>query len=171
MLKQWAVGSFFLRKYSRRANRSPQKFTFFIKTSKWEKWWSWWLRMTNAFILHNLLWKVQKSLAANREGSCKVCYHDVTYWQDLMQLYGLVLRIAHGKNGLGQLAVHKNILWCGVTELRLKVVLLKTNMALRRWVLAFTQNYPLNLTSFFLKKNFRIRWILLKRDYGWVYVG
>ncbi len=71
MLKQWAVGSFFLRKYSRRAHKDPQKFFFFIKTSKWVKWWSWWLRMTNAFILCNLLWKVQKSLAANREGSFK----------------------------------------------------------------------------------------------------
>ncbi len=42
---------------------------FFIKTSNWEKWWSWWLRMTNAFILCNLLWKVKKRLAVNREGS------------------------------------------------------------------------------------------------------
>ncbi len=33
-----------------------------IKTSKWEKWWSWWLRITNAFILCNLLWKIQKVL-------------------------------------------------------------------------------------------------------------
>ncbi len=47
----------------------PQKFIFFIITSTWEKWWSWWLRMTNVFILCNLLWKVQKRLAANREGS------------------------------------------------------------------------------------------------------
>ncbi len=46
-----------------------KSFFFFIKTSKWEKWWSWWLRITNAFILCNLLWKVQKNLAANREGS------------------------------------------------------------------------------------------------------
>ncbi len=68
MLKRWAVGSFFSRKYSRRAHRDPQKFVFF-KTSKWEKWCSWRLRMTNAFILCNLLWKVQKGLAANREGS------------------------------------------------------------------------------------------------------
>ncbi len=69
MLKQWAVWSFFLWKYSRRAHRDPQKFIFFIKTIKWEKWWSWWLRMTNAFILCNLLWNVQKHLAVNREGS------------------------------------------------------------------------------------------------------
>ncbi len=69
MLKQWAVGSFFLQKYSRRAHRDPQKFFFFIKTGNWKKWWSWWLRMTNAFILCNLLWKVQKSLAVKREGS------------------------------------------------------------------------------------------------------
>ncbi len=53
-------------------NKSSQGLTkviFFTKTSKWEKWWSWWLRMTNTFILCNLLWKVQKSLAANRKGS------------------------------------------------------------------------------------------------------
>ncbi len=34
-----------------------------------------WLRITNAFILCDLLWKVQKSYAANREGSFK---YDVT---------------------------------------------------------------------------------------------
>ncbi len=60
---------FFSRKYSKRAQRDPQNLFFFIKTSKWEKWWSWWLRMTNAFILCNLLWKVQKSLRVNREVS------------------------------------------------------------------------------------------------------
>ncbi len=31
-----------------------------------------WLRMTNAFILCDLIWKVQKSHAANREGSFNV---------------------------------------------------------------------------------------------------
>ncbi len=31
-----------------------------------------WLRMTNAFILYDLLWKAQKSHAANREGSFKL---------------------------------------------------------------------------------------------------
>ncbi len=30
-----------------------------------------WLRMTNAFILSDLIWQVQKSHAANREGSFK----------------------------------------------------------------------------------------------------
>ncbi len=30
-----------------------------------------WLRMTNAFILCELVWKVQKSHATNREGSFK----------------------------------------------------------------------------------------------------
>ncbi len=35
-----------------------------------------WLRMTNAFILSDLVWKVQKSHAANREGSFNkyVCF-------------------------------------------------------------------------------------------------
>ncbi len=78
MLKQWAVGSFFSWKYSRRAHRDPQKF---IKTIKWEKWWSWWLRMTNVFILCNVLWKVQKSLAANREGSFKYPILQQQLWQ------------------------------------------------------------------------------------------
>ncbi len=67
-VEKWAAESFFSRKYSRRAHRDPPKFIFFIKTNKWGKWWSWWLRITNAFILCNLLWKVQKSLAVNREG-------------------------------------------------------------------------------------------------------
>ncbi len=31
-----------------------------------------WLRMTSAFILCDLLWKVQKNNAANREGSIKL---------------------------------------------------------------------------------------------------
>ncbi len=68
---------FFSRKYSRRAHRDPQKFFFYHK-NKWEKWWSWWLRMTNAFILCYLLWKVQKSLAANRKGSFKCHGNQVT---------------------------------------------------------------------------------------------
>ncbi len=81
MLKQWAVGNYFLRKYSRRAHRDPQKFFFiFIKSSKWENWWSWWFRMTNAFILCNLLRKVQKSLAANRESSFKEMLRVTNMW-------------------------------------------------------------------------------------------
>ncbi len=78
MLTRCTVGSFFSCKYSRRAHRDPQQFFFFIKTNKWETWWSWWLTMTNAFILCNLLGKVQKSLAANREGCFKhglICQH------------------------------------------------------------------------------------------------
>ncbi len=89
MLNQWAMGSFFSRKYSRRAHRDPQKFIFFITTSKWEKWWSRWLRMTNAFILCNLLWKVQKCPAGNREGSFKLSWdsHNVrTTWNTWIYL-------------------------------------------------------------------------------------
>ncbi len=67
-----SCGEFFLTKILQKSSQGPQKVPFFIKTSKWEKWWSWWLRMTNAFILCNLLWKVQKSLAANREGSFNI---------------------------------------------------------------------------------------------------
>ncbi len=66
-----SCGEFFLAKILQKSSSLPTKFIFFIKTSKWEKWWSWWLRMTNAFILCNLLWKVQKSLSPNREGSLK----------------------------------------------------------------------------------------------------
>ncbi len=54
-----------------KGSQGPTK-VFFIKTSKWEKWWSCWLRMINAFILCNLLWKVQKRLAANRERSFQI---------------------------------------------------------------------------------------------------
>ncbi len=80
MLKWWAVGSLFSQQYSRRAHKDPQKFYFFIKTSKWEKWWSGWHRITNAFILCNLLWKVQKSFAANREGIFKeLCINIIFY--------------------------------------------------------------------------------------------
>ncbi len=79
LIEQWAVGSFFLWKYSRRAYRDPQKvIVFSLKTSKWEKWWSWWLRMANAFILCYLLWKVQKCLAANREGSFNECMSPIS---------------------------------------------------------------------------------------------
>ncbi len=84
-------------KYSRRAHRDPQTISFFIKTSKWEKWWSWWLRMTNAFILCNLLWKVLKSLAANREGSFKQCCKQ-THPQTLVVCWAsqyLIILIVH----------------------------------------------------------------------------
>ncbi len=65
-----SCGEFFLAKILQKSSQGPTKVHFFHKkTSKWEKWLSWWLRMTNAFILCNLLWKVQKGLAANREGS------------------------------------------------------------------------------------------------------
>ncbi len=64
-----SCGEFFLTK--KELTGAHKSSFFFIKTSKWEKWWSWWLRMTNAFILRNLFWKVQKNLAANREGNFK----------------------------------------------------------------------------------------------------
>ncbi len=69
MLKRWAVGSFYLAKILQKISQRPPKVNFFHKNKSEEKWWSWWLRMTNAFILCNLLWKVQKNLAANRECS------------------------------------------------------------------------------------------------------
>ncbi len=42
-----------------------------------------WLRMTDAFILCDLVWKVQKSHTVNREGSFKLAEHwsyDVYHW-------------------------------------------------------------------------------------------
>ncbi len=75
-----SCGEFFLARILQKSSQGPTKVLFFlIKTSKWEKWWSWWLRMTNAFILCNLLWKVQKRLTVNREGSFNVC---VQGWED-----------------------------------------------------------------------------------------
>ncbi len=60
------------RKYSRRLYRNPQKFIFSILTSKLG-------RMTNACILCDLLWKVQKSHVANREGSFNTDSSDFTF--------------------------------------------------------------------------------------------
>ncbi len=40
-----------------------------------------WLRMTNAFILYDLVWKVQKSHAANREGSFNHAYKWDNWWK------------------------------------------------------------------------------------------
>ncbi len=66
-------GEFFSWKYSRRPHRHQQRFIFFTykqvsgRSSNHE-----WLRMTNPFILCDLLWKVQKCHAANRKGSFKV---------------------------------------------------------------------------------------------------
>ncbi len=75
MLKQWAVGSSFLTKILQQSSQWHTKVHFFHK-NKWEKWWSRRLTMTNAFILCNLLWKVQKRLAANKESSfsCGICH-------------------------------------------------------------------------------------------------
>ncbi len=74
-----SCGEFFLTKILQKSSQGPTKVLFFIKTSKWEKWWWGWLRMTNAFILCNLLWKVQKSLAVNREGRFNKPYNQSNY--------------------------------------------------------------------------------------------
>ncbi len=50
--------SFFSRKYFRRPHRHPQKLIFYISGRKGDHEW---LRMTNAFILCDLVWNVQKS--------------------------------------------------------------------------------------------------------------
>ncbi len=51
-----------------------KNYLFSIKTSMWEKWWLSWLKMANGFILCDLLWKVQKSHAVNREGSFNIIF-------------------------------------------------------------------------------------------------
>ncbi len=77
ILKRWAVGSFFSRKYSRRAHRDPQKFFFFIKTSKWEKWWSLWLRMTNAFILYVIYCEKFRKVLQRIENVALICSYNL----------------------------------------------------------------------------------------------
>ncbi len=68
-------GVFFLQIYSRRSHRDLQKFIFFpYKQVSGRNGDHEWLRMTNAFILCDLLWKVQKGHVANREGSFKLPY-------------------------------------------------------------------------------------------------
>ncbi len=62
-------GRFCSRKYSRRPQRDPKVNFFPYKQESVRNGDHEWLRMTNAFILCNLVWKVQKSHAANREGS------------------------------------------------------------------------------------------------------
>ncbi len=65
----WVIWEyFFLKKILQKAAQRPTKVHFFHinsgRNGDHE-----WLRMTNAFILCDLVWKVQKSHAANREGS------------------------------------------------------------------------------------------------------
>ncbi len=50
-------------------HRDPQKFIFPYKQVSGRNGDHEWLRMTNAFILCDLVWKVQKRYVANREGS------------------------------------------------------------------------------------------------------
>ncbi len=65
-------GGFFSRKYSRRLHINPQKFIFQYKQESGRNGDHEWLRMTNSFILYDLVWKVEKSHAVNREGSFNV---------------------------------------------------------------------------------------------------
>ncbi len=64
--------SFLSRKYSKRPHRDPQKFFFQYKQVSTRNDDHGWLGMTNAFILCDLVWKVQKGHAANREGSFNI---------------------------------------------------------------------------------------------------
>ncbi len=51
-----------------------------------------WLRMTNTFILCDLVWKVQKSHAANREGSFNGCMRPYnTHWDTPHQTWPAIL--------------------------------------------------------------------------------
>ncbi len=58
--------SFFLRKYSRRLKRDPQKFIFPYKQISGRNGDHKWCRMTNAFILCDLLWVSEKSNSEQR---------------------------------------------------------------------------------------------------------
>ncbi len=63
------LGRVFSIKYSIRSHRDPQKFIFFINGRNGDHEW---LRMANTLILCDLVWKVQKSHAVNREGSFNI---------------------------------------------------------------------------------------------------
>ncbi len=65
-------GVFFSRKYSRRLHRDPQKFIY--KQVNGRNGVHEWLRLTNALRLCDLLWKVYKCHASNREGSFNDIY-------------------------------------------------------------------------------------------------
>ncbi len=63
------LGGVFLVKILQKATQRPTKVNFFpYKQVSGRNGEHEWLRMTNAFILCDLLWKVQKCYAANREG-------------------------------------------------------------------------------------------------------
>ncbi len=66
----WVIwgGEFFSRKYFRRSHKC---YYFPYKQVSGRNGDHEWLRMTNAFILCDLLWKVQKSHEVNKEGSFK----------------------------------------------------------------------------------------------------
>ncbi len=59
-------GSFFIMKILQKAAQKPHNFIFFIYTSG-KNGDHEWCKMTNSFILCDLLWKVQKSHSKNRE--------------------------------------------------------------------------------------------------------
>ncbi len=81
--------------YSRRPHRDPQKF---FSPYKQVNGWNCdheWLKMTNAFILCDLLWKVQKIHAANREGRFKVEYHANAKYENPYQNSEKIAHIGH----------------------------------------------------------------------------
>ncbi len=73
-------GVFFARKYFRRPHRDPQKFIFPYKQVSGRNNDHEWLRMTNVFILCDLIWKVQKSHAVKREGSFNIKVDWTSLW-------------------------------------------------------------------------------------------
>ncbi len=81
--------SFFSRKYSRGCTETHKSSFFQYKHGRNGD--HEWLRMTNAFILCDLVWKVQKSHAVNREGSIKFswsCSCSISF-------HGLVMSYCH----------------------------------------------------------------------------
>ncbi len=82
---------FLSRKYSRRPHRDTQKLIYKQicgRNGDHE-----WLKMTNAFILCDLVWKVQKSHRVNREGSFKTT---ATHYGITISTMGVFINSSYG---------------------------------------------------------------------------
>ncbi len=96
--------SFFSRKYSRSLHIDTPIFIFAYKQVSERYGDHEWCRITNAFIVCDLLWKVQKSQAANREGSFK--------WYNLAYSFHCKIYSYHKDNmSIALLAVCVRVQW------------------------------------------------------------
>ncbi len=89
----WVIWrEFFLKNILQKATQRPTKVHFFpYKQVRKRNGDHEWLRMTNAFILCDFVWNVQKSHAANRKGSFKYSIHTtretyIVYWCKMVGL-------------------------------------------------------------------------------------